>query len=268
MRAYAVTAGMLVWSLCLGQYVGNPTGKARPLSLEAGEEGGGFFGVEGGYTRTDVDADYDVVSGGSLVLLQATSLMRESYFALYGGGYWRGFELEAKLGGSFQEIHEGALSADPFEDGGGILFGMGARWGYAPVEEFRVGFGGQFSYVFSEGDALVSTGSDLFREDIELELWRGEIFGGASLDLPVGPDVVLSPYAGVGAQFLDGEISIDKWDPYLWVLEEDLGDLEQDRYEFFFGGIDLHVRDEFRIGVEGRGNEAGWAVTASVGWRF
>ena len=269
MRTTAFVAALGLSALCWGQYVGNPAGKACPLSLKAhkGRPTFGFFGIEGGRIDTDIEGSYDVITGTSPGFLKETSNFEESYFALYGGGHFKGFELEAKIGGSFQEIREGALSADPFEDGGGILIGAGARWGFAPVEGFRAGVGGQFSFVYAEGDALVSDGLALYREDIELELWRGELFTGVSLDLPVGPELVLSPYAGVGVQFLDGELTIDEPGPW-WYLEDEVADLDEDRTEFFFGGVDLHAGRNFRVGVEGRGNASGWVVTVSVGWRF
>ena len=42
----------------------------------------------------------------------------------------------------------------------------------------------------------------------------------------------------------------------------------QKQRDFFFGGIDLFFTDQFRAGVEGRGNGAGWGVTTSLSWRF
>lgn len=250
----------------LGQYVGNPAGKARPLGAVHGfyHDSRGFAGIEGGYTNLDVDAKYNTTSD----ILREVSTFRESYFALYGGGNVHGFEVEAKIGGAFQDVEEKALTEHPFEDGGGVLVGAGARWGVSPVEFLRFGLGGQFLFTYNDGEAIVSDGFTVSLEDVDMEVYRGDLFTGLGLDLPLGADVTLSPYGGIGAQFIDGEISIESWSTCCWTYRERLGDFDEERIEFFFGGLDIHVRDEFRISVEGRGNGAGWAVTASVGWSF
>ena len=117
-------------------------------------------------------------------------------------------------------------------------------------------------------DAIVSSGPTVFREDIELEYWRGQLFTGLGVDLQAGTDVTISPYVGAGLEFIDGELEIERWLSCCHVFRERVGDLDEDRIELFFGGIDIFVTEQVRLGIEGRGNGAGWGVATSVSWRF
>jgi hypothetical protein len=269
MKYALFTLTVLIPLSASGQYIGNPGGKAIPLgAVPRGFRGAhGFAGIEGGYMDLDVDAEYRVQSGPVTGLLRETSNLEESFFAVVGGAHTHGFEFEARIGGSFQDLHEGSLTRDPYEDGGGILVGAGARWGFSPVRPLRFGVGGQFSYTYSEGDAVVSSGASVFRDDVLLELWRGQLFTGLGLDIPAGKEVTVSPYLGFALEFVDGQLEIEQWDSF-FVYRERVGDFDEERIEVFFGGLDMHVTDEFRLGVEGRGNAAGWGAMASVGWRF
>lgn len=267
MRKKLACVLLLFLPLCtFGQYIGHPAGKAFPLGVvhRGLSLAYGYAGVEGGYTDLDVDATYDTTSG----VLREESKLEDSYFALYAGAHARGLEIEARIGGSFQNLGDTGLAEDPFEDGGGLLLGAGARWGFSPVEPLRIGFGGQFSYVYSEGDAVVSDGIRTYRRDIDLDLWRGQLFGGLGVDLPAGRDVTVSPYLGAGVEFLDADLEIRHWDSCCYTFREHLGDFDEDHLELFFGGVDVFFTEVVRLGVEGRGNGAGWGVAASIGWRF
>jgi opacity protein-like surface antigen len=265
MRTALVLLSFVAPITAFAQYIGHPAGKAIPLGVMRSRFGigSGYAGFEAGYTDLDLEADYEVTGG----FLRETSNLEESYFAVYGGGHTHGFELEARIGGAFQEIREHALTEDPYEDGGGVLVGGGARWGFSPASPFRLGLGGQFTYTYSEGDSYVSDGFTVFREDVELELWRGQLFAGCGVDLQAGREVTISPYLGAGLGFLDGELTIDSWDgPFYY--EEKVGDFDERNVGFVFGGIDIHAGRAFRVGVEGRGNGSGWVVAATIGWRF
>jgi hypothetical protein len=266
-----LTAVLMVAPLgAFGQYIGNPGGKAFPLGAvgRGFRVAHGFAGIEGGYVDQDVDAQYNAVTNGVPRVVSTTSRLQESYFALFGGTHIEGFELDARIGGSFQTIKEQSFTEDPYDDGGGLLIGASGRWGFSPVKPLRLGLGGQFSYTYSEGDAVVSDGGGSYREDIQLDLFRGQLFTGLGLDLAVGKGVTLSPYGGVAAEFLDADLEIKHYTSSCCYWREEVGDLDEDRIELFFGGLDLFVTDQFRAGVEGRGNGAGWGVTTSVSWRF
>ena len=212
----------------------------------------------------DLRSHYDTTDG----VIREVSNLEEGYFAFYGGAHTNGFEIDAKIGGTFQELREKSLSSDPFEDGGGLIVGTSARWGYSPAYGFRFGLGGQFTYSYSEGRAYVSDDvGRIFRETLDLEFLRGQLFTGISFDLRPRRDVALSPYVGVGAEFIDGSLSIQTWDPW-YVYRREVGDLDEKRIPFGFAGLDLHFSRRFRIGIEGKGNDVGWQAAATVGVTF
>ncbi len=269
MRNVFVTLLLMAPLSAVGQHIGNPGGKAFPLGVvgEGFRVAYGYAGIEGGYLRQRVDSRYDVVADGVPGVLRETSTLQESYFAIFGGTHVHGFEVEGRVGGSFQDLHEGDLTEAPYDDGGGVLLGLSGRWGFSPVEPVRLGIGGQFMYSYSEGDAVVVDGDAAFREDIELELFRGQLFTGFGVDISVDADVTISPYVGVAADFIDGELNVEQsYSCCYW--REEVGDFDEDRVELFFGGVDVFVTELFRAGVEGRGNAAGWGVTTSLSWRF
>jgi opacity protein-like surface antigen len=269
MKRALACAACVVPVLGFAQYIGNPAGKAIPLGVTqtAFALGTGYAALEGGYLTMDVEAAYDTTLG----VIEETSTLEEGYFAVVVGGNIEGLEIEAKIGGSFQELQEDWFDEDPFSDGGGIMTGMGARYGFSPFYPFRFGLGGQFQFVYSEGDSYVSSGTFVSHEEIELLVWRAQLFGGVSADLQLGNEVTLSPYIGAGGEFMDGDITLDRYYgcPYgcYWDVEE-IGDIDEDAIEIFFGGVDLHLSEEFFLGVEGRGNNAGWVVGGHVGFRF
>jgi opacity protein-like surface antigen len=270
--AFVVVVVVLAPALAWAQYIGNPAGKAVPRGApdERHHEVCGFAGFDFGYGSYDVEGDYDVVTGGNPERLHSVSQLKESYFAASIGGNFSGFEIEGRLGGAWIDIDDDQLTEDPLDDSGGVLAGMGARYGFSPCELLRLGLGGQFQYSYSEGDTMVSDGRYYWHEDTELDLFRGELFAGASLDLEASRDVTFSPYLGAGLEFISGELSVDVEDPYGWVwYEDDVGDIEEENVGFLFGGLDLHLGQRFRIGMEGRTDcEGGWLANMSFGVRF
>lgn len=270
MRKLVIVLAVVAPLAAFGQYIGNPAGKAIPLGApdERHHRTCGFAGLDIGYGSFDVDGDYDVVTDGFPGALHSTSDFRETYAAAYVGGNLFGFELEGRLGGTWIDIEDDALTSDPLDDSGGVLIGMGARYGVSPCELLRLGVGGQLQYSYSEGDTLVSDGYGLWREDVSLDLLRGQIFTGLSLDLEASRDFVCSPYAGAGLEFIAGDLTIDDYDDWDWD-EEEIGEIEEEHPGFLFGGVDLHLAQRIRVGVEGRTDcRGGWLAQASIGFRF
>ncbi len=269
MKKLAVLAVLAAPAVVCGQYIGNPCGKAVPFGAPGLRAPlvCGFAGLDIGCGRFDVDSEYDVMSGGIPYDMHETSELRETYFALSAGCNLEGFEFEGQLGGTWIELREDAFTEDPFEDGGGMLVGFGARYGFSPCELLRLGLGGQLQYSYTEGETLVSDGLAVWDEDMALDLFRGQLFAGASLDLEAGRDLVLSPYAGAGLEFLSGELSLN--DGHDWYsFEDEVGDIEEDRVGFLFGGLDMHIGRRARIGLEGRTNFDGWLAQLSFGVSF
>ncbi len=267
MKTLAILAVVVAPSVVCAQYIGNPCGKAVPRGAPGHRPPAvcGFAGLDIGFGSFDVDADYEVVSGGVARTLRETSELRETYFAFSGGGNIEGFELEGRLGGTWIELRDDAFTEDPFQDGGGVLVGFGLRYGFSPAEFLRLGLGGQMEYSYTEGDTRVSDGVSVWKEDIELDLFRGQLFTGASLDLEAGRDLVFSPYAGAGLEFLSGELALDDWfSPF----DDEVADIEEKRVGFIFGGLDMHIGRRARIGLEARTNFDGWLAQVSFGIRF
>ena len=261
----------LILSLCVplvasAQYVGNPAGKTEPLGITQPQIlfVRGMGGVEGGYHELDVKTRYDVKGGN----IYEKSRLQEGYVAVTGSGHALGAELEAKVGITFPELKESAFAGDPFADGTGIIAGLGARWGFPIFSPVRLGLGGQFTYSDSSGNSgvpLESGGSST--ESSNLTMWRGDLFTGLGVDLPFGRWSTIAPYLGAGIQLIDGKLKIKNWQSD-YVFNERMGTIKQDRLEFFFGGVDLFLGDNIRLGIEGRGNGNGAGVFANFCWRF
>ena len=267
MKRLVILVAIAAPAAVCGQYIGNPCGKAVPRGAPSYRATGacGLAGFDLGLGRFKVDADYDVVSGGLFGTLRETSELRETYFAFSGGVNVEGFELEGRLGGTWIELREDLFTEDPFQDGAGVLVGLGLRYGFSPVEFLRLGLGGQFEYSYTEGDTRVSDGHSVWKEVMTLDLFRGQLFAGASLDLEAGRDLVFSPYAGGGLEFLKGELYLEDW--HRW-FDDEVADFDEKHVGFIFGGLDLHIGGRARIGLEARTNFDGWLAQVSLGIRF
>lgn len=244
----------------LGQYIGNPTGKIKSLNLWADpfveRNVFGHAGFEGGFI-SDWDFDFrDDVFGGTI-----DGQLDEPYGMFTGGAHLWGFEIEGKLGGIGQDVElDDDFPGGPsiFDDFGsaGFFTAASARFGVSPVYPLRLGGGAQIAYSFAVDD--IDFG--FVEEDLELDLFRAQVFGGIGVDLRASDDVLFAPYAGIGGAFLDGELHVD---------HHDIGELSEDDALFFFGGCDLHLFRHLRLGVEGQVNNGpGWSVAASVSVYF
>jgi len=267
MKKLAIVVVIIAPSIACGQYIGNPCGKVVPRGApsERFPDVAPFIGLDFGFGRFDVEADYWLKGAGLRLTEKETSVLREGYFAFSAGCNINGLELEGRLGGTRIELREDYF--DPYEDGDGILTGFGVRYGFSPAEFVRLGIGGQMQYSHTDGEAVFRDDGYVLIQDMVLDLLRGQIFTGASLDLDAGPDLVFSPYAGAGLEFLYGEVSEDEW--FDWESFEEWGiDIEEKRVGFIFGGLDMHIGRRARIGLEARTNFDGWLAQVSFGIRF
>jgi opacity protein-like surface antigen len=271
MRKLGIILVLVAPLAAFAQYIGNPAGKAIPRGApdERYHDTCGFAGIDFGYGSFDVDGQYDVMTGDVPQTIHTTSELRESYVAASVGGNFFGFEIEGRLGGTWIDVQDEAFTADPVDDSDGMLVGMGTRYGFSPCDLLRLGVGGQIHYSYTEGDTLVSDGTDLWAEDVSLDLVRGQLFTGMSLDLEASRDLVFSPYVGAGLEFISGELNIDA-DPYGgdW-FKQKVGKIKEEQIGFLFGGVDVHLAQHIRVGIEGRTDcDEGWFAQASIGFRF
>ncbi len=276
MRTLALIALLVFFLLFVpatasAQYIGNPTGKTVPFGVEKNmfDKEAGFLEFDLGFSSQELDAEYEVTDGeGGTTLLDETSRLNQGSFVVAGGGHLNGFEIEGKLGFIGQKLEEDRLDKDPLDDAYGILLGTSARWGFSPVRHLRLGLGGQLAFTWSQGDAYVSDSEGLWKEDVELSLFTGQLFTGASLDFQLSNSVVISPYLGAGLEFVAGELEYDTWDCCCCVYERDLADFDEEDIGMVFGGFDLHLSRQYRVSVEARGKESSGAVVVSMGFRF
>lgn len=269
MRISMMLTACLLPVLAMGQYIGNPAGKAVPLSLQYQplNRPAPFASLDFGVDSFSLDAEYNVDSGATPYVLTEKSRLNQVSAAFSMGANIYGFEFDAKIGGFGQEIEEESLSADPLDDAGGALFGFGARWGFSPVKHLRLGLGGQFTYSWSKGDTYVRDGSNVWREEVEMDLYNTQLFTGASLDLVLGNACLLSPYVGLGLEFIRGDLSYHSWDWHGWEADR-LADFDEDHVGFVFGGLDFHFDRRYKVGLEVRGKHSAASGFVSFGIKF